>query len=138
MKALSTLIKLHKRQLDGLRRQMASLERQKDQLQVASGRVDDELKREMKLAADQPEMTKFFGDFARRIKRRKEEIAAEIIRLEKQMAKLAEDIAGEFSEMKKFEIAKANAERRLAAEEKRKDTIALDEVAGRQHRRKEQ
>ncbi|MDE3016214.1 MAG: flagellar FliJ family protein [Pseudomonadota bacterium] len=137
MKALTTLIKLHKRQLDGLRRKMASLERQKSQLQLVSARLSDELAREMKLAGEQPEMTQFFGDFARRIKRRQEDITSEIAAIDTQMAALNEDISAEFSEMKKIEIAKAAAKRLAQVEEKRQDTIMLDEVAERQHRRKD-
>lgn len=138
MKGLLTLIKLHKRKLDELRRKMVSLENQKSQLELAIVKLQEELKREMELAAERPEMSGFFGDFAKRIKKRQEDIRAEIKKVEAEMAKLADEIAAEFGELKKYEIALANAKRRATEEQNRKDTIALDEIAGQQFRKKKE
>lgn len=137
MKGLTTLIKLHKRTLDELRRKMGALEGQKAQLQETSAKLHKELEHEMALASAQPEMGAFFGGFAKRIQKRQEDIAAEVKKLDQQMAKLRENIAEAFGELKKFEIAKDNAKKRVAEEQNRKDTILLDEIAGQQHRRKE-
>jgi len=52
------------------------------------------------------------------------------------MDELRIKISEEFSEQKKFEIARDNAMRREKEEEKRKDTIQLDEIAGQQVRRR--
>jgi flagellar export protein FliJ len=138
MKGLATLIKLHKRKLDELRRQMGALENQKSQLQASIVKLQQELEHEMELAARQPEMANFFGGFAKRIKKRQEDMRTEIKTLDVQMEKLRGQIAIEFGEMKKFEIAKANAEKRAEEEQNRKDTIVLDEIAGQQHRRKQE
>ena len=136
MKGLVTLIKLHKRKLDELRRKMASLENQKSQLQLLSKKLHEELQEEITLAGKNPEMGNFFGDFAKRMQKRQDEIAAEILSLDKQMAKLNGEIIEEFSELKKFEIALEAARRRAEEEAKRKETIAMDEIAGQQHHRK--
>jgi flagellar export protein FliJ len=136
-KGIDTLIKLRKRVLDELRRSLASLENQKAQLKNVSARLEDELLREIKLAATQPEMGNFFGDFAKRIKNRQQEIANEIKALDKKMDKLPLEISEAYSELKKFEIARENAKKREAAELNRKETIALDEIAGQQHQRKQ-
>ncbi len=138
MKGITTLIKLHKRALDGLRRKMASLENQKARLLQASKKLDDELQQEIAAASRQPEMSGFFGGFAKRIRNRQDDIAREIKKLDAAMTKLQEEIAEAFRELKKFEIAQENAKKRAQEEEKRKETILLDEVAGQQHRRKEQ
>lgn len=136
MKGLATLIKLHKRTLDALRRKMSGLESQKAQLQLASKRLTEELRREMEMARKQVEMSGFFGGFAKRIQKRQDDIAQEIRSLDKEMARLQGEIAEAFREVKKFEIAQDNIKKREADEEKRKETILLDEVAGNQHRRK--
>lgn len=138
MKGLATLIKLHKRNLDELRRKMVSLENQKVQLRLLSAKLNEELKEEIRLASQRPEMGNFFGDFAKRIKTRQEDIAAEIKALDKQMEKLQDEIAAEFAEVKKFEIAQENERLRARAKEARKETIVLDEIASQQHRRKEE
>ncbi len=136
MKGLTTLIKLHKRQLDGLRRRMATLENQKTQLENLIKRLQDELARELVLAGKTPEMGNFFGDFAKRIRNRQEQVTKEIAELEKKIVALKEEIAIAFGEMKKFEIALENAKRRQREEANRKETIQLDEIAGQQFNRK--
>src|SRR5579871_4540831 len=99
MKTLTTLIKLHKRNLDELRRRMASLENQKTQLQLLIIKLQEELAQEIKLAGSHPEMAHFFGGFAKRIQRRQDEVTAEIRSLDQQMKVLSEEIAAAFSEL---------------------------------------
>ena len=135
MKGLTTLIKLHKRTLDELRRKMVSLENQKTQLLQAIASLRSELAHEMKLAGVKPEMAQYFGGFAKRVQKRQDEITAEIRKLDQQIVKLADEIAVAYGEVKKFEIALENAKKRAEEEERRKETILLDEVAGNQHRR---
>lgn len=137
MKGLNTLIKLHKRKVDEIRRQIGSLENQKSQLFLTTERLKQELKDEINLAEDQPEMGAFFGGFAKRIQKRQEEITQEIKKLDAQIAKLRDEVAEAFSELKKFELAKENALKREKEEEDRKETIMLDDIASDQHRRKE-
>lgn len=136
MKGLDTLIKLHKRALDELRRAIGVLENQKLQLQNLSRRLADELRKEMEEAGKQPEMGQFFGGFAKRIKTRQEHIAAEIKTLDKKIDTLTDEARAAYGELKKYEVAKANAKRRAEKEALRKETIQLDEIAGQQDRRK--
>lgn len=136
MKGLNTLIKLHKRRLDGLRRRMAALENQKAQLEALIQRLQDELAREIVLAGKTPEMGNFFGDFAKRIRTRQEQVTKEIAEVEKKIIALKDEIAVEFGEMKKFEIALENAKRREREAANRKETILLDEIASQQFGRR--
>src|SRR6185369_823472 len=96
-----TLIKLNKRTLDDLRRKMGALESQKSQLLQASAKLSEDLQNEIVLAEKNPDMGIFFGDFAKRIKARQQQLADEVKALDKQIAKLGEEIAVAFSEMKK-------------------------------------
>ena len=136
MKGLNTLIKLHRRTLDELRRKMVSLENQKAQLLQASAKLSEELAAEIRMASKTPEMGRFFGDFSNRIKKRQAELAAEVQKLDKQMETLNVEIREAFAEVKKYEIALENAKQRIAAEGERRETIAMDEMAGQQFRRK--
>jgi flagellar protein FliJ len=136
MKGIKTLIKLHKRTLDELRRKMISLENQKNQLLQASSKLQEELQREVDIAGKRPDMAQFFGDFAKRIKARQEQLAEEVRIIDKQIVKLSDEVAAAYSEVKKFEIAESNAEKRAEREVNRKETIELDEIAGQQHRRR--
>lgn len=136
MKGLDTLIKLHKRELDELRRKIGALENQKQQLLDTSKKLNDELQNEMKIAAQKPEMGGFFAGFSKRIQERQKVLAQEVRKLDQQIAKLTDEARIAFGEVKKYEIAKANAEKRAAKERARKETIELDEIASNQDRRK--
>jgi len=136
MKGLKTLIRLHKRNLDDLRRQMVALENEKAQLQQTIVVMQRELESEILLAGNQPEMSSFFGEFAKRIKNRQEAISQEIVVVDGKIDKLNNEISTEFTELKKFEIALENAKIRVAAEEARKETLMLDEIAAQQFQKK--
>lgn len=135
MKGLTTLIKLHKRTLDELRRQMVSLENQKAQLLQLSAKLKEELSAEIKMASRNPEMGQFFGDFSKRMQLRQEDIGMEVASLDKQMAKLNAEIFEAFSELKKYEVALEQAKQREKAEADRRETIAMDDIAQQQFRR---
>ncbi|MDX1974560.1 MAG: flagellar FliJ family protein [Rickettsiales bacterium] len=137
VKGIHTLIKLHKRTLDELRRKMTNLENQKNQLRTSLINLQKELEQEMALAGQQAEMAGFFGDFSKRIRKRQETIVFEIQALDIQIVKLSDEISVAFAELKKFEIARDNAKKCEQAAQNRKDTIMLDEIAIQQHRRKE-
>lgn len=136
MKTLDTLIRLHKRNLDGLRREMVTLETQKSQLQQAIINLQKELDTEVALASKQPEMANFFGEFAKRIKTRQENLRQEIRNLDVKIAKLNNEIFEAFAELKKYEIARENAKLRAQEKEKHKETLMLDEIAAQQYQRK--
>lgn len=136
MKGIDTLIKLHKRTLDELRRQIVAVESQKQQLLNLSKKLSDELADEIRVATGRLDMSQFFGGFAKRIQTRQHNIAAEVKALDKQIDTLTDSARVAFGEVKKYEIAKANAEKRKAKEAARKETAELDEIAGNQHRRK--
>jgi uncharacterized coiled-coil DUF342 family protein len=136
MKTLNTLIRLHKRTLDELRRNMAALEGQKDKLHQSIKSLQNELEKEVKLAGMQAEMANFFGEFAKRIRGRQDMLHGEIKNIDVKIAELNKEIFGEFTELKKYEIARENLKQRMAEEEKRKETLMLDEIAAQQFQRR--
>ena len=138
MKTLNTLIRLSKRTLDELRKKQVSLESQKAQLLEVIKRLGNELASEQKVAAKTPEMGAFFGGFAKRIKLRENDIQAEVKKLDDELAVLSEEILVAFAELKKYEIALDNKKARIKAEEARKETIAMDEVAATNYSRKKE
>jgi chromosome segregation ATPase len=141
MKSFDTLIRLHKRTLDELRRQMVSLETQKQQLEFAIERLQQELENEVRLAGEvtreTPEMANFFGEFAKRIKLRQDLLREEICTLDAQILKLNEEIFDAFTELKKMEIARDNAKQRAKENAARKEAIDLDDIAVQQYIRKQ-
>ena len=128
MKGLDTLIKLTKRNLDALRRQLVNLENQKEQLIQLSVKLENDLRRERDIAATTMHMGKYLDDFAKKTKARQVEIAKEVIKLDGEIFQATAAITEAFGELKKYEIAKENEKARLAEKQKRVETAMLDEM----------
>lgn len=137
MKGIDTLIRLSKRTLDELRKKQIVLENEKDKLLQALQKLGGEMQSEMKVAEKTPEMGAFFGGFAKRIKKRQEILYEEVKKLDVKLAELSEEILTAFADLKKYEITRDNANARAKAEVARKETMAMDEIAGVQFVRKE-
>ncbi len=119
-----------------MRRNMAALEGQKEQLHQSIKSLQNELEKEMKLAGLQAEMANFFGEFAKRIRGRQDMLHGEIKNIDVKIAELNKEIFAEFTELKKYEIARENLKQKMAEEEKRKETLMLDEIAAQQFQRR--
>lgn len=128
MKSMKTLLRVKQREIDALKRQQGIFERQREDLFKTLDILADRLAAELKAAEAMPEMAHFFGDFSAHIKRRQEQVHAHIRRVEGELEKLAAQIRERFSEMKKYELALANFEKRQADAAKRREQQAMDEV----------
>ena len=138
MKSLKTLIRLHRRTLDEFRRKQVELERQKEILQQVSRKLREELEFELQLAAESPQMGHFFGNFADRIKSRRKEIDEEVYKVNQNILQVNKQIAIAFSEVKKFEVALENLQKREREARERKEQIMMDDIAIDQFIRKEE
>jgi flagellar biosynthesis chaperone FliJ len=128
MKSMKTLLRVKQREIDALKRQQGIMEKQREDLYKTIDMLADRLMKEMKAAEAMPEMAHFFGDFSAHIKKRQEQIHAHIRRVEAELDKLALVIRDKFSEMKKYELALAAHDKRVADAAKRQDQQAMDEL----------
>ena len=129
MKSLATLIRVKQRELDALRRQQEMLLKQREDIHTIIDGLINQLAREMKSAQAMPEMAHFFGDFAATIKKRQEMMHAHLRKVENEMDKIARQLADVFSEMKKYELALAAYNKRIAEAARKRDAQAMDEIA---------
>ncbi len=133
LKSLNTLVKLHKRRVDVMRREMIALEEERKQLIEVSTKLSAEHAREMLLAAEEPKMAGFFGAYSARVKERQEKIAIEVKRLDGSIEEKAEAIREEFSEQKKYEIAREHVKKRLDEQTKTRLQQRFDEIGNQQY-----
>ena len=64
IKTLNTLIKVHKQQVDALRRKMVALEEERHQLEMLADKLRAEREREMQLILKEPDFAGFFGSYS--------------------------------------------------------------------------
>lgn len=125
MKSINTLIKLNSRELDELRKAIASLEDEKDRLINDNNRMEEQLQREHALASSDPEMGIAFANYRRFVRAKQTEISKSIRNIDKKIEILKDDIADKFSEVKKYEVLLAT---RLNIEKKNQQDIETKEL----------
>lgn len=128
MKGMETLIKLQRRELDRLRKEQVQLEEKREQLLALAAKLHHEVMEERRLAAENPTMAGYMGDYEKRMQRRQLDIAKETIGLDQRLAQLAMAITEAFGELKKYEITRDNRREQAKAAEDRREQGQLDEV----------
>ena len=133
IKTLDTLIKLHKHRLDLVRRELANLTEQIEQLEYVKKKLLNELQQEIEMVSNNPDYASFFGAYAKHSQQRQMAITTEIHLLQQQAEAKREIISLEFAEQKKYEIARTQQMKKAMAEENLRNQQALDEIAMQQH-----
>jgi len=138
MKGLKTLIRIQKRELDELRKQIIPLEEKKQSYIQRIQDLSQELQDEIAAASELIELRGFFGDFSETIKKKQKELSARIARVEYQIQQLTVEVTKKFTELKKYEIAYDRYLERVAKEKAHKQQQELDEIGIRNHLLKEE
>lgn len=137
MKALKSMIRLHRGILDERRRDLVALESRRAQVEAAQSQLEVRLVAEQRVAAGNFEVQFSYPNFARVAIKRREALTAELRKVEDEIAKAVAALADVFQDVKRYETALENHRKRLHAESERRHQAVLDEVALTIHRRKE-
>jgi flagellar export protein FliJ len=136
MSALEQLVRLHGWTLDERRRKAADLEQLADRLKADLSRIDGELEREAKTAAESPELRAAFTAYSAIARRRRDKLARSVADVETEIERAREEVAEAFQELKRYEQALANRKARAAGVVRRREQTAADEVGIEMFRRK--
>ncbi len=130
MKHYHTLIKLKKREVDGLRKQLGNLNNQRAILEQLKQGLIDELQNEINMAQSLVDLSGFFGDFSDSIKTRQEKVDKEIDSIDKQIKVIRDKMMFAFGEQKKFELAQEAKEQQEKEKRDKAEQDMFDELAG--------
>lgn len=136
MKGRKLLIRLHEREVDEKRKQLAELDRLLDSLKAQVHSLEAELLMEQAKAGGNPDALMTYEAYAKAVIERRKKLAATISDVELRVGQARDELADAFRELKKYEIAESNFQRRKAMEEARVERIVLDDVAIEGFRRK--
>jgi flagellar export protein FliJ len=128
MKGLPTLIKMHQRELDELRRQLVEQQKVLEALMAEAKRLADERDREQQMASDFPEMAGFYGTFAKSIEEKQAEIREKSRQVNQLIRKTQEKITDAFGELKRLEITRDSIAAAEQAERDKIEQAAMDEL----------
>ena len=128
MKSIKTLIRVKQREMDALKRQQGILEQQREEIHSIMVGLANQLVDELKAAQAMPEMGHFFGDYSAAIKKRQDFMHSHLRKVEVELDKLTLQLRERFGEMKKFELALANWQKRKDESVARKVSQEMDEI----------
>ena len=136
MKSLDSVIRLHKWQLDERRRALAELQALSDQLSAEIARLEADLEREKDIAAESPASSMDLVAYLQAMLKRRAHLQESQAQVEKQIAAAKDEMASAFADLKRFELAKADRERRAALRLSRQETARYDDIALTGYRRR--
>lgn len=128
MKGLSTLIRLHRWQLDEKRRQLADLERLLTDLSSQSERLQAEVRVEQRNAAETDEGRYAYPGYAAGVVDRRENLTRSIAEVEISLETAREDVAASFEKLKTYEQAERRQQDRARTSVARREQIRMDEL----------
>ena len=136
MKRRDTLLRLKRFRVDEFKRRLATLDEMKADLDKKLSDLDDSVTREKQRAADSEIGRLAFPSFLQSIDVRRKNIRATMADLERERGSVQEELATAFQELKSFELAEQERERRVEEAQVRAAQSRLDEIAIVRHLRK--
>lgn len=137
MKSIKTLLRVKQREMDALKRQQGVLEAQREEVVTIMKGLENQLASEKKAAEAMPEMAHFFGDYSASIKKQQLMMHTHLRQVDHQLDQLSIQLRERFSEMKKFELALANWQKRKDAKAAAIAQQEMDEIGIRGYVRKD-
>lgn len=137
MKALLTLIKLHKRKVDEMRRELGILLDAERQILEHRDRFEAQVLEEQKTAKADPTAAITYGSYVPLIKKRRENIKHSMTEIQGKIEMMRAGIAEAFNELKKFEILRDVKEKEMLAKEAAREQQMYDELGLQNFSRKE-
>lgn len=137
MKTLKSLIRYHRGILDERRRDLVALESRRAEIEAARRAMEGQLLIEQKVAGGGSEVAFGYSPFARAVLGKRAAFADKISAIDLEIVEAVASVSEAFQEVKRYETALENHQRRLRVEIARRHQAELDEVGLTIHRRKE-
>tara|TARA_R110000787_G_scaffold178162_2_gene290070 strand:- start:131 stop:547 length:417 start_codon:yes stop_codon:yes gene_type:complete len=136
MKGLPGLIRLNQWKVDEQRRRVTDLEILADELAGQVAELELQLEREGRMAGDDVASRQAFSSFLKGALSRREKLQGSIADLGQQISDAKDGLADAYRELKSYEIAQANRDRRETHKAALRERVKMDEIGMGLHRRK--
>lgn len=127
--SLKTIIRLQKLQLDEKRRVLAELHTLADRLRNEIEKVKQEIANEQETVRDDFSVSFTYSNFAQAAMERGRRLGQSLAQVEAQIEIATDEMAEAFQELKRYELAEEERQKRERDKQKRKDAAMLDETA---------
>ena len=137
MRSLETLIRVQRRQLDQLRRDLVALETLAEDLRGQAAALEQDVKTQQVVAKrGGPEIAFSYPNFAQWAIERRTRLAASIADVDGRLETTRAQVSEAFQDLKRFDIVLANRQQRAREEANRREQALLDQIGLDGHRRK--
>lgn len=133
MKAIKTLIKLQKKELDARARIKAEWENHIEQLETQIAGLQSELEKERALLASNAQIAWMFVHYEEANRTRQQAIQQAIAQLRHKLKIIEEEMQIYFGELKKYEIALDRRKTEVEQKANRQETERLGDIALQRH-----
>lgn len=139
MKGLPGLIRLNQWKVDEQRRKVTELEMLAEELARDVAELQSQIEREGRnavAAGDDVEAGRAYSAFLKGALARRRKLQGSIEDLQREVSDAKDGLADAYRELKSYEVAQANRDRREAQKQALRERIKLDEIGLGMHRRK--
>lgn len=136
MKGLPNLIRLHHWRLDEKRKQVAELRRLAAELWGQRHRLEEELRTEQDVARSSTEAGTTYGGYAKSVIERRRNLEVSIRDVEAQIERATMAVTEAFREVKHYELALAEREKKAGEKMARRERAVLDEIGAQSYCRR--
>lgn len=128
MKGLPGLIRLHRWKLDEERRKLAELQTLAAGFEREIVHLEATMREEGEKAQESVDAAQTYGQYLNAAIQRRDRLRKSIAEIEKQIAEWNERVSEAFQELKRYELAQAEQERKEALRTRRLEQIQQDEI----------
>ena len=130
MADLSSLIRLHKHELDEKQRQIGLMYDELQKLEDFRDKIIERREQEVRIANEQPEtVTYTLSGYLEKSKAQEYEVNSHIFQMNQKIEALRDDMLDSFAELKKYELTQAERLRVEEQERKLKEGRMFDDIA---------
>jgi flagellar export protein FliJ len=137
MKSRQALIRLHKWQVDDIRRRLGELEVMRREFEDKRSELEATLADERRIGETSPIGAYAYPSFAKAMTDRRQKLEESIKNIEGEIESTKAALGDAYRELKKVEVLEENSKKKQRAEKARREQAEVDEVAIKAYQRRE-
>ena len=136
MKALKSMIRLERWELEERRRELLRIQSQVSSVETAREELDSEVVQQQAAITDDMEMIFAYGNYAQGVLWRRDQLAKEMEKLEPVVLESRDKVASAYQSVRRYEIILEGKQKREAEESQRQEQRNIDDISMDIYRRK--
>ncbi len=137
MKSRQALIRLHKWQVDDIRRRLGELEVMRRDFEDKRTELEATLADERRIGETSPIGAYAYPSFAKAMTERRQKLEESIKNIEREIESTKAALGDAYRELKKIEVLEENSKKKQRAEKTRREQAEVDDVAIKAYQRRE-